>query len=417
MALHPQPDDRGGHGLDSAGNRIVRSSWRAVDLAAATLLWLGALSLVFSLWLFAGRNFNTFPPAQAEAMIHGGANRPYSSRVLVPWAVRGLIAPWPSRAVENASDALAESAPGAALLRYFDAPPRSALELLLVLALDALSLLGFALVLRRLFDRLYSASLWVSRTAPVAALLLLPLFFARGAHYLYDFPALLFFTAALYCIRAEKHALLYLVLALGTLNKETMAIALLALYLVHRDRPAGTGWRRRLALQAAVVLLARLAAVALSSPGGAPGPANGYLRNYLIANAVEFLRDPFLLSFTRTAALLLLGLLIFGRWSSRPLFLRRVAPVALVFFALYLVGSQWGEIRSLYEAFPILFLLGWASVVERLGLDLGDRDLATAAPVAAVATLPRPSPWQWALAAAVGLGAALVAIVAAARVV
>ena len=400
--------------MDSAGNRIVRSSWRVVDRAAVTLLWLGALSLVFSLWLFAGRNFNTFSPATAEKMIHGGANRPYSSRVLVPWTVRSLLAPWPSGAVENASDALADSPAAAALLRYFDSPPRYALELLLVLALDALSLLGFALVLRRLFGRVYSGSLWVSRTAPVAGLLLLPLFFARGAHYLYDFPALFFFTAALYCIRAEKHALLFLVLALGTLNKETMAIALVAYYLVHRDRPTGTGWPRRLALQATVVLLARLAAVALSSPAGAPGPANGYLRDYLVANAVELLRDPFLLSFTRTAALLFLGLLIFGRWSSRPSFLRRVTPVALVFFALYLVGSQWGEIRSIYEVFPILFLLGWASVVERLGLDLRDRDLVTSPPVE---TAARPYPWQWALAAAVGLGTAFVAIVAAARVV
>ncbi|MGE0639970.1 MAG: hypothetical protein AB7G12_14905 [Thermoanaerobaculia bacterium] len=57
-----------------------------------TLLWSGAFVLVFSLWLFHGHSFNTFPPAKAELATDSGAARPCSPRVLLPWSVRLLRA-------------------------------------------------------------------------------------------------------------------------------------------------------------------------------------------------------------------------------------------------------------------------------------------------------------------------------------
>ena len=205
-------------------------------------------------------------------------------------------------------------------------------------------------------------------------MLLLPLFFGAGSHFIYDPPALFFAAAALLAMRLGRVHAFTVLLALGTLNKETMALALLA-YLLPRFRESmGARWRFHLAVQSLVVVAARGLAVALSHPAAGDPSTNNYLRNYFIQNLAGFVRDPFLLSYPRTAALIFFALLVFGGLGRKPALLREAFPIVLPFLALAAWGSQWGEIRVFYELYPLVFLMGYQSCVEWIGLPIVNRD-------------------------------------------
>ncbi|MEZ5313898.1 MAG: hypothetical protein R2862_09760 [Thermoanaerobaculia bacterium] len=370
-----------------------------------TLLWSGAFVLVFSLWLFHGHSFNTFPPAKAELATYGGAARPYSARVLVPWTVRLLLAPIPRSTRHDLVERWADAHPSIdGALGFFDSHRDFALELALTILLDAAALAGFLLVLRKLLRSLYASSAWVERSAPVVAVLLLPLFFARSSHFLYDFPALFLFTAALLLVHQRRTGWLALVLFFGTLNKESMALALVVCAL---DEFGGTPRPRRairLGGLTLVVVAARLLAMTFSHPAATAAGQNNWMRNYFTTNLAAFLRDPFLFDPVRLAALLLFVLLILAGYQRKPPFLCRILPVTVPFLALYVWGSLWGEIRALYELVPILFLMGYQTVCEAIGLELAPR--AEGAPAAP----PAPSGIAlWPMVSATALGLFLLA--------
>ncbi len=339
------------------------------------LLWAGALSFVVSLWLLHGAGFNTFAPAGIDGLIDGGATRPYSARLLVPWIARAALSPLPVEERLQRIDRWALRHPALEhWLAYFKVSRRHAFDLLAAALVDALALAGFMWSVRRLLEAFYDTSIWVARLGPVVAILLLPLFFGAGAHFVYDPPALFFAAAALLAMRLGRVHALTVLLALGTLNKETMALVLLA-YLLPRFRESmGERWRFHLAVQSLVVVAARGLAVALSSPASAEAATNNYLRNYFIENLAGFARDPFLLSYSRTAALIFFVLLVFAGLGRKPALLRQAFPIVLPFLALAAWGSLWGEIRVFYELYPLVFLMGYQSCVEWIGLPIVNRD-------------------------------------------
>jgi hypothetical protein len=355
---------------------VTAVEWvRRLERVAVALLLAGAFTFVFSLWLLYGRAYNTHAPAGIDRLLDGGAARPYSARPLVPWLACAAVAPVPIEARIARIDRWAERHPEVeSWLAYFQVSRRRAFELAAAALLDGLALAGFLWCIRRLFEAFYATSIWVARLAPVVALLLLPLFFGTGKHFLYDPPALLFAAAALLAVVRRRVHALTVVLGLGTLNKETMALALLV-YLLPSFRAAlGAGWRRHLAVQSLVVAGARGLAMTLSHPAAAETASNTYLRNYFFDNLAAFARDPFLVSLPRTAAVLFFVLLVFADLPRKPALLRAASPIALPFLALAAWGSQWGEIRVFYELYPLLFLMGYQSCVEWIGLPIASRD-------------------------------------------
>lgn len=373
---------------------VTSAGWaRSLERGAVALLFAGALTFVFSLWLLYGRAYNTHAPAGIDRLLDGGAARPYSARLLVPWLAHAAVAAAPIEARIARIDRWTERHPAVeSWLAYFQVSRRRAHELAAAALIDWLALVGFLWCVRRLVETLYATSLWVARLAPVVALLLLPLFFGMGKHFLYDPPALFFAAAALLAIaRGRVHALT-VVLALGTLNKETMALALLV-YLLPGFRAAlGAGWRRHLAVQALVVVAARGVAVALSHPAAADTASDNYLRSYFVENLAAFARDPFLVSLPRTAAALFFVLLVLAGLARKPALLRQALPIVLPFFALAAWGSQWGEIRVFYEIYPLLFLMGYQSCIEWIGLPIASRDGPAAAAAPAPGGPPRLAP-------------------------
>lgn len=378
---------------------VTASDWtRSLERAAVALLWAGAFTFVLSLWLLHGRAFNTFAPAGIDRLIDGGATRPYSARLLVPWMARAATSGLPVEGRLAWIADWAERHPAVdAWLAYFQVSRRNAFGLLAAALVDGLALAGFLWCVRRLVEAFYETSTWVVRLAPVVAALILPLFFDSRTHYVYDLPALFFAAAALLAMRRGSALALTIVLGLGTLNKETMALGLLAYLLPSFRTLLGRRWRFHLAVQSLVVVAARGLAVALSSPAAATADAvdaatNNYLRNYFIPNLASFLRDPFLLDFSRTAALLFFTLLIFAGLRRKPTMLREAFPIVVPFLALYAWASQWSEIRAFYELYPLVFLMGYQSCVEWIGLPIESRDGRAADGAAPASASPRLVP-------------------------
>jgi len=355
------------------------SIFRRLERAGLLLLWSGTLLFVFSLWLFQEGAFNSHAGTGMDRLVEGGAQRPYSARLLVPWMARAAVAPWSPESRSEAIDGFLSTRPGiAAWLETRDIPRRHGPETFAMLCIDFLVLVGFAICIHGLAGGLFVASKRIVSTAPALALLFLPLFYGVGTHQVWDFPALFFSAAALLAIDRRAPIALAAILAFGTLNKETMALALLVYLIPSYRRALGGRWYRFLALHAGTVVAARAVALAYSSPAAGISSSNNYLRSYLADNLFEIARAPFLLEAERTATVLFFALLVFAGLRRKPALLLEVAPVALPFLALYLWGGLWGEIRAVYELYPILFLMGFQSCVEWIGLPLRARNGETA---------------------------------------
>ncbi len=342
-------------------------------------LYLATSCFVFSLWLIRGRAFNTLEPARADLVTYGGAKRPYNSRVLVPWLVRAGTGLIPEQIEREFEETTLSHYPGLqGVVGYFNAPPDFALELAVIIGLDFLSLFAFMLVLRKLFASLFTASNWVAGLAPVFAVLTLPLLFGKGTHFFYDLPALCLFAAALYFLKRREWRFMYPCLAAGMLNKETMVLLTLVFVVYFWDRMPRKLLARHALAQLGLALLLRILTVLLSRPAGAFDPKNNYLRDYFETNLLAIWKSPLLYDVQLLAACLFLGAMVAWRWPDKPVLLRRGCIVLLPLFAGYLRGGLWGEIRIFYEAFPILSLMAYHSLVSWTGLPLEtEQDPAT----------------------------------------
>ena len=366
--------------LDSiiAGRELA---YRRIVTGSLLLLYLGSSCFVFSLWLIRGRAFNTFEPARADLVTYGGAKRPYNSRVLIPWMARASSGLIPEQIERELVERTLTRYPGLGnVLGYFNAPPDFALELICIIGWDFLSLFAFMFVLRKLFAALFTASNWVRGLAPVFTVLTLPILFASGTHFFYDLPALFLFAAALLFMKRRDWRFMYPCLAAGILNKETMVLISLVFVVYFWDRMPRKLLVRHTLAQLSLALLLKVLAVQVSQPAGAIDDRNNYLRDYFETNLMAFWNSPLLYDMQLLAACLFLIVMVTWKLPDKPMFLRRSCVVLIPLFAGFMRGGLWGEIRIFYEAFPILSLMAYHSLVSWIGLSIeSKRDPATAA--------------------------------------
>ncbi len=357
---------------------IAVSRWLGVRAYRVLIvgLYLAASLWILLMWATDVRPFiglNLFERARFLDLIYGRAHRPFVYRALVPWLVRGILAIVPQSLTYGLSEVLLNALPIVGRAADFLSWERQHLpEYAVTLGLIYISIVGYLVALRWLARQCYDMSAsglpWLTDALPLLSLTVLPVFFKRGTHFLYDLPALFLFTLALACLRADRLRAYYAVYVIGLLNKETMLFAgvVMALWFAAQGGPR---WRGRVIVHTiahgALFAAVRLALMIIYR--GNPGePAEFRLLDNLI-----FYSYPYW--FTAITSVGAVVLLIGHDWQKKPLFLRLALWLAVPFFGLYLVAGSWGEIRVFYELFPICYLLGVQTVAKIMGWPMATR--------------------------------------------
>ncbi len=336
----------------------------------AILYWLIA-AFIFLMWIWGAdstsTSFNGDPRSTFSGLIQGTAYRPFVQRLLIPTLTNVTYNLVPLPVWSKLSLGLLDNP------KFLKESTRLGWEnnflpqYVIALTWAFLSLVAFAFVFRSFVNELYTVEDTIRNGFPIAALLCLPIFFRNGTHYIYDFPALLFFTIGLLFLIKNRWLLFYIVFLIGCLNKETMVFLLFI--------PAIVQWRtmnRRilsihlLMLLFIFILIHELIAVRFASNPGSS------LEFHLFGNIHKLLMPYSLLDICEAG---ILFTLLFYDFSSKPQFLRYSLWVLFPFVVVVFIFACIEEARDLYEIFPICFILmahtilfSWLKIPYRLKL-------------------------------------------------
>ena len=227
-------------------------------------------------------------------------------------------------------------------------------------------LLLLMLLTRHLTKCVYSVHPAVLDYSPVFALLILPWTFLYGG-YIYDFPELLFFIVCLIFLIKQQWLLYYLSFSMSILNKETGALLLLYfIALKYRTMPNKKFLKHIIAHASIVCGILSFLAVLYARASGTHviWQAKEHIAFFLSPHSHFMFCDPYCLGIDifpqggNIFLLILISFLIFYKWTKKPLPIRYLLILTLIFIIpLFIVfGAGW-EIRILGAIFPPLYLL------------------------------------------------------------
>ena len=350
-------------------------SWLALPLWARRLLygltvglsWAVSSLYIFVMWAMDTRdliNLNAYERAKFIPMIYGTAHRPFVQRVFIPWTVRAILRVMPRRWLDFLHGEVYNRLPVLWKITYYLPWERDRIpEYLVALILMYAALVGFMLVARSLYRRLYDGPAWLGDLVPLAMLWALPIFFIHGTHYIYDFPLLLLFTLGFLLLAEERWGWFYPIFFLGLLNKETTALLSLFFLLRFWPRlPRREFWLHGL-LQGVLILGVRvyLALLFRHNPGS-------FFEWNLPMNLLNALLRPYPLTTVLSVAALVL--LVGHDWRAKPLALRQGLSLFLPLALSYILVGTYQEIRVFYEVYPIVFMLALPTLAKILGWKL-----------------------------------------------
>lgn len=316
-------------------------------------MYMVATAYVFGVWVWGADNVHTSingdPRSTLSSLLLGTADKPFVQRALVPAITRIVVNAIPLSTREALSSSLCSSP------KFIKEAARLGWELqyvpeyMVALLLAFASLVCFPFVVRRMLRCLYDTDPLIQGIVPVMLVLGLPFFFHAGTHYIYDFPALLFFTVCLLLLLEERWFIFYPVYAIGCVNKETMVLLVFATVLLGFRKAKKKVLVLHLPLQGGifVAIKSTLAWIYRDNPGGS-------LEFHLWGNIHNILL-PY--SLPDVALFALVCFLIFCDFSKKPFFLRRMAWLMFPFGVLVLVFGTMNEVRALYEVYPVFGLL------------------------------------------------------------
>ncbi|MBV8938547.1 MAG: hypothetical protein JO089_01740 [Alphaproteobacteria bacterium] len=231
-------------------------------------------------------------------------------------------------------------------------------ETSMVLLVIYAMLLAFIFMLYRLAAALMPDSRAYALTAPVIALLLIPVFAIRYA-YAYDF-AELFFSCACFLLLYRRRWSAYLAcLAIATLNKET-TIFIICFYFAWHWQFLPKRRYVRLGLAQVLVYAAVKGSLTLyysDHPGF-------MVQHTFVDNVFYFVQY----NYVHFVAALVTAALLAYRWPHKPLFLRAGLLMSALNFAAYLLWCNPGEYRDLYWGMPVMILLAAHTLAQLTGI-------------------------------------------------
>jgi hypothetical protein len=309
--------------------------------------------IVFTMWVWGADTpstaINDDPRTALSGLLEGTANNPFVQRALVPLLTQGLYRILPETAwfsVRSALMAIPKVQKETARLGW----ETSYLpKYLIAFSLAFLSLFLFMFVFRALYRQFYETTAGVVNAVPLVALIALPPFFHVGTHYIYDFPALLFFTWGILLILRRDWKWFYPVYFLGCLNKETSVFLVAAYLILHGRKDARATLLAHIFAQLGIFALVKSVLILTfrNNPGGS-------LEFHLWFNLGQMLH-PY--SIGALGITLIAATLFFYDLEKKPPAAKRLAWLAVPFCLIALVFGYYGEIRAFYELFPIALVL------------------------------------------------------------
>ncbi len=339
---------------------VFKRLYRVAYFAFAAVVIYG---VVASFVLFP--RINDYKKAMFSEMIYGTAYQPFVNRMLLPSATRLITAAlpeaWKHDLIQTAANAPEDSFTHT-MMRQAMWEKRYLPEYLVACALMYVALWGYFLALRYLCRTMMESPAWFVDLAGLLALWALPPFF-RYYSYVYDFPALFFFTLGLALMAREKWILFFVVFIFSCFNKETTI--LLTVVFALRQGLRGCFPHRTFvtlgALQLALFVGSRVALHRLfdENPGG-------LVHHHLVDNLHP--TRPYVIS--TFMAWLGVALLVARGWKDKPEFLRDASWILWLLLGATFVFGMFNELRDYYEAMPILFLLAMWEVGRILDVPL-----------------------------------------------
>jgi hypothetical protein len=325
------------------------------------------------------------------------AHNPFARRVLVPSLVKLIDDVTPDALKGRIRQSVAASLPAAeqpaggrdARLGLSEGVHGHEFLVAVAMFLKYLSLVGFLFALRYAIRVFYAPPEIISDFGALLSLLFLPVFGAFS-NFIYDYTQLALFTLCLPLLAKRRWAAYYPILLLLVLNKETAILMplIFAVAMAH-EVPKREYWRH---LVAQVGLCTVVTLFLVWAMRDRPG---GIVVFHLFANLKSLSSIHSYLDFQKIGPCLLasrglsvaapVGLnvlvwlpffaVMFLFWRQKPRFLRLALPVILIPLAvLTLVYGLVTEIRDLYEAFPVAFLLVFHSLLRIWHVDKGPAD-------------------------------------------
>jgi len=360
--------------MSKTGLRLL-SHWRLIVLIAAySLAALFIISLIQSPGLINER-------AGVTKMVDFAAQKPFVYRVFVPLMIRAVEIMTPSGIHEpiesRFSDYLARHS-HSDLARMpqqkIAEVSRSGYRIIVFILINWMFLVAFLFSLRYLAKTLNLFSSGLCDLLPLGMAVVMPIYFDYG-NFIYDFSALFFFTLGLTFLYQNNWKAYLPLFAIAILNKETAAL-LIVIFVIYYFGvlPKDKFWRLLL-IQSAIFIVIKTALAVIFIDNAGSGMEWHLARNLshlsTLANYFRFesigvvplapggLNIP-LPRGLNLPMLAIIAFLVFFGWKQKPRLLRVSAIIVPIFAVVGIFTCFIDELRSYYEALPVVYLLGLA---------------------------------------------------------
>ncbi len=296
-------------------------------------------------------NIDGFEKSRYIDMVYGKAHKPFVYRTLLPSAVRAISSATPLWAKSALKSAIGQFYSVDAAFDKMSWDKRYYFEYLVGFFLMILSLTGFMYGLRYLVTVLFDTSPVTAGLVPAFAIFGIP---ALISYYIYpyDYSGLFLFTLAFALLASGKWTQYLMIFTLACINKETAILLPLLFVILNYEK-----WKankpillKRLLAQLAIFIIIKSAITIIfySNPGG-------FMEFHLFDYNFERFYRPY--SLYSLVSFIVLCILVFYKWKSKPIFLRKAALLIIPLFSLILFWGVLDEIRVYYEVYPVIALL------------------------------------------------------------
>ncbi|MDD5111363.1 MAG: hypothetical protein PHG85_02335 [Candidatus Altiarchaeota archaeon] len=303
---------------------------------------------------------NSNPIAMFADYVDGSASKPFAYRILVPLVVRAVAAVLAQGVGISVLDSLQSECVLRDFFVYVSWEEDLLVEYLVACLLAYLSLVGFVLALRYLVRSVFELPAFFVDGVTIFSICMLPIFFCYGS-YLYDFPALFFFTLLLALMVNGRWLWFIFVFVASCLNKETTILVTL-LFFAHffgGKRMGRALFNKLLAFQ--ILAFSTVKAALFLVFAGNEGHFVWFElnRNIGVLGAVI----PRLVLYALPAAFF-----VFYRWQAKPSFLKNGLWVIAALLYLNLAFGFIDELRDYYELYPVVILSACHTLLLLFGI-------------------------------------------------